>query len=205
MEKIRPNNNKSKQEKKKYSPVVKKAEIVSSKKSITNRIIDTFLDNDVRDIKSWLIEEVIVPGLKDTFLDLMSMALTGEAYRGSKRKRGRYDDRGRVNYGGYYSGDHRSSKRRRSRERSRYYEEDHDCDYRAIVLKSRAAAEDIVDKLRDIIRDDGDVSVATFFELLDIASSFNDNNWGWTREHQIGIRSVRDGFLIDVDEAEYIG
>lgn len=212
MENIRPNNNKSKspqKEKIKRDPVIKKSSIVSSKKSMLSRVTDRFLYTDSQDIKRWLLDEVIIPGLKDTLLDFTSMLLNGEVYYGKKRRGGsKFDDRGIFNYGGIYSsGGRRNSRHSRNRDRDidRYYNERNEYDYRAIKLHSYGEAQEVVDKLRYIIREEGCVSIASFFEILDVPSNFNDNNWGWTSERQIGIRSMRDGFLIDVDEAEYIG
>jgi hypothetical protein len=48
----------------------------------------------------------------------------------------------------------------------------------------------------------GQVSIAEMLDFMEITSNFNDNNWGWTRPNDIGIRRLNNGWLIDVAEAE---
>lgn len=123
-------------------------------------------------------------------------------YSGERRYRGRDRDRDyeRTSYSSYY----RSSKRDRERDRKRI-EEDDKVDYRNIIVRERADAEEIADKMNYYIHEYDSVSVAMLLDLIDLPGKYTDNNWGWTREGDIRVRRVRNGYLIDVPEAEYIG
>jgi hypothetical protein len=203
---IKPNSNKYKatqaeeSKKERMKPVVSKGAIKTTKKPLSRRFADTFIKEDVDDVKSWMLTEVIIPGVKNLLLDGLSMIFFGEvasrkSSRGSSRSsRGSYRD---------YSASYRSSSRSRERDRDQYLDDDK-LDYRNIVLNHRDDAERVVDQLKWRIEDQGSASVADLFDLVDIAGRYTDNNWGWTRVSQIGTRRVRDGWLIDVDEARPI-
>jgi hypothetical protein len=204
---IKPNSNKYKatqaeeSKKERMQPVVSKDAVKTTKKPLSRRFADTFIKEDVEDVKSWMIAEVVIPGIKNLLLDGLSMIFFGEV---ASRKSSRGSSR--SSRGGYrdYSASYRaSSGRSRERDRDRYLDDDK-LDYRNIVLNYRDDAERVVDQLKARIEDQGAASVADLFDLVDIAGRYTDNNWGWTRPSQIGTKRVRDGWLIDVDEARPI-
>lgn len=205
---LKPNSNKyksqqSEREKKdKLKSVVDKSSVVSTRKPIGKKIVDTFVTEDSNDIKSWLIMDVIIPGIKNTVLDMLQMAFFGEIT--SRGRSSRYDSRSRTNYSSYYGGSSRSrNSRSRYDERDRY-ERDEKLDYSNIILRNRGDAERVIEELRNRIRDCNAASIADLFDLLDLSSKYTDNNWGWTDERDIGIRRVSSGFLIDVAEPRYL-
>lgn len=59
--------------------------------------------------------------------------------------------------------------------------------------------------MRDYIREYDSVSVARLLDLFDLPGKYTDNNYGWTRPEDICVKRVREGYLIDVPEAEYLG
>lgn len=192
----------NKRERKRLKPLVGKDQLVSSKKSFGQKFKETFLSEDIDSVKDWLLLDVIIPGMKDIMADTVQMFLFGESYGGRRRNSYRddyYDYRGSSYY--------RSKSRRRGRERNRrredYYSESK-ADYRNIVLRSKEAAEQIVEELRGRIRSEGSVSIAELFDLVNVAGDYTDNGWGWKHEDEIGIRRVRNGYLIDVCEARYL-
>lgn len=215
IEDLKPNSHKYKEEQKesgkvtksreKVSPVIKKDQVISTKKPLSKKILEIFVGDDVKDIKTWLIQDKIIPGVKHIILDTASMMFFGEVLN-------RYDDYrygrssyGKTNYGSYY-GKSSSSRRADSnrRDRGSYYEKDDKVDPRNIVVRNRQAAEDVVEELRDRIRKYDSVSVADLLNIVDLPSQYTDNNWGWTNDRDIGIRRVANGFLIDVSEPRYL-
>lgn len=186
-------------EKKKLEPVVKKDGIVSTKKSVSKRLAENFIKEDVKDIKNYILMDVIIPGIKNVVLDMLSMAFFGET---RSRDRSRRDDRGYYSYSSKYRS---SSSNSSSRDRDRRYDRDDKADYRNIILRERDDAEEIINQLCYRIRETGKATVGDLFDLLDIAGRYVDNDWGWTSERDIGIRRVSSGYLIDVAEARYVG
>lgn len=190
----------------KVSPIVKRDQVVSTKKPLGKKFAETFMTEDTKDVKSWLLMDVIIPGVKNTILDILSMMFFGEV--DSRRRRGkmrRYDD-DRRDYSSYYGGSSSSRNRRDSRRRKddSYYDSDDRVDFRNIVLRNRDDAEDLIEEMRRRIKSEGSVSVATLLDLVDVPGRYTDNNWGWDDDRDIGIRRVSSGYLIDVAEPKYL-
>lgn len=189
----------------KVSPIVKRDQVVSTKKPLGKKFAETFMTEDTKDVKSWLLMDVIIPGVKNTILDILSMMFFGEddSRRGRGRRR-RDDDR--RDYSSYYSGSSSSRNRRDSRRRrdDSYYDSDDRVDFRNIVLRNRGDAEDLIEEMRRRIKAEGSVSVATLLDLVDVPGRYTDNNWGWDDDRDIGIRRVSSGYLIDVAEPKYL-
>lgn len=199
-QKAKKESTEKKEERDKLSPIVKKGGVVSTKKPLSQKFADTFMSEDTDDIKSYIVMDVIIPGIKNTVLDILEMAFFGSV-SGKKRGRGRKDDR--TDYRSYYgsSSSKRSDRRERDRDRDR---RNNNLDYRNIVLLNRDEAEEVIDQMHDRIKKYGAVSIAELFDLIDEPSNYNDNNWGWTDERDIGIRRVSRGYLIDVAKAIYL-
>lgn len=196
-----------KQSRPKLDPVVDKNSVISTKKSFGKKVLGTFLTEDAKTLKDWLLMDVLVPGIKETILNLISMSFFGE-YRSRDRRnydRGYRGDSSRYDYRGCYRGNvyDRENYRRDSGRNSRY---DHDdrVDFRNIVLRQRSDAERVIRSLRGRIRDYGSASVAELLDLVDLSGDYTDNNYGWVDERDVGIRQVSGGFLIDVAEPRYL-
>lgn len=200
------NEDSAKKSREKISPVIKRDQVVSTKKPFSKKIAETFMTEDTKDVKSWLIMDVIIPGVKNTILDILSMMFFGEIDSRSKRNRsGRNRDDDRTNYSSYYRSS--SNNRRnsyRNRDRDDYYSSNDRIDCRDIILRNRSDAERVIQSMRDRIRDLGSVSVAEMFDLLDLEGTYTDNNYGWDDERDIGIRRVSSGYLIDTTEPKYL-
>lgn len=192
----------SEKDKEPVTPVVSKSSIVSTHKSLGEKFVDTFMSETVDDVKSWLMMDVIIPGIKNTILDMLGMMFFGGGDY-SRRGRSRGYDRERVSYNSYYSSDRRSESRSRDRrDRDDGPRRDGKIDYRNIIFRDRRSAEALVDELHRRIEDYNQVSIAEMFDLMEVTGKYTDNNWGWTRKSDIGIRRVSNGYLIDVAEAE---
>lgn len=212
---LEPNSHKYKAEKKsaeaegksingkeRIPPVVSRSQIVSTKKPLGKKISELFGNEDTKNVKQWLFLDVIIPGIKETILDMLSMMFFGEPNSRGRKKR---SDGDRVNYSSYYKGSSdRRSNSRYSRSRKDYYDSDDRVDFRNIILRDRSDAEHVINEMRDRIRKDGSVSVADLLDAIDIPGRYTDNNWGWDDERDIGIRKISNGFLIDVAEPKYL-
>lgn len=184
----------------KIAPVIDRSKVVSTKKPLGKKISETFMTEDAKDVKTWLLMDVLIPGIKSTILDILSMMFFGETnYRGSSRKS---SSSGRVDYRSKYQSSSERTTRRRRNER---YDSDDQVDFRNIIIRNREDAEDIIEEMRKRIRDVNSVSIADLLDLIDVPGRYTDNNWGWDDEMDVGIRRVSSGYLIDVAEPKYIG
>lgn len=188
---------------KKTKPVVSREGVVSTKKPLSKKMAETFMSEDAKDVKSWLLMDVIIPGIKNTVLDMIQMMFFGEidSRRHGRDRRDRYD---RTSYSSYYRGNSSSSRSSYSRSSRDRYDSDDRVDFRNIVLRVRGDAERVVDEMKERIHKDGSASVADLLDLIDVPGRYTDNNYGWDDERDIGIRRVSNGYLIDVSEPKYL-
>lgn len=207
LEDITPNSHVSKESRKppkdRVTPVVHKDSIASTKKPLSQKFADTFITEDVDDVKSWLLMDVIIPGIKNTILDMLSMMFFGGRTYGSRgnRSRGYYNrDNASYNYNAYYKSDYS----RQNDHTSPQISNNGKVDYRNIVFKRREDAERVVDEMHRRIADFGEVSIGEMLDLMEITGKYTDMNWGWRDPRDIGIRRISSGFLIDVAEAKLL-
>lgn len=205
MEDLKPNSHTYKSEqKKKLAPAIKGGGVVSTRKPLSKKFAETFIEEDIGDIKDYIIFDAIIPGIKNLCLDALEMIFFGGTRGRRRRSGGRVkDDDEYYDYTSHYKS--AEYKRSRRRDDGSY---DHDrkdkVDYRNIVLKYSDDAKDVVDQLRGRIKDYGQATVADLFDLVDITGKYTDNNWGWTNQSDIGIARVSNGYLIDVPEAQLL-
>lgn len=185
----------------KHPPIVSNDQIVSTKKSLGKKFSDAFVTEDLKEVKTWLIKDNIIPGIKKGLLNILSMIFFGEQFYNSDDK-GRYYPDDRTSYSSYYKG--KSSSKRSDFKHYNQYDSDDKVDFRNIVLRNREDAEMIVEEMRRCIRNEDSASVAYLLDLIDEPSRYTDNDWGWKDERDIGIRRISSGFLIDVAEPRYI-
>lgn len=162
------------------------------KKSEVSKFASTFLAEDVTNVKSYVIEEVLVPAAKKALADIVTngidMLLYGEVR--SKNK----DKGSKVSYSGYYSRkDSRERDRESSRRRSR-----NGYDYEDIIFDTRGDAESVLDSMFELLDKYEVVSVGDFYDLAGISGNYIDNKFGWTSLRSADVRRTREGFTIEL-------
>ena len=190
MEDYKPNSHRSKEEvnnppaeKKEIKPVVKGK--VVKKKNNVRKLTDVFVSEDVQNVKSYILMDVLVPAIKKAISDIVTngidMMLYGESGRTKKRSSADY-----VSYNRYYD---RRDRDERYVTKSRYSYDD-------IIFESRAEAEEVLDRMSEIIDTYGAVSVADLYDLVDVSGTYTDNNYGWDNLRNAEAVRVRDGYIL---------
>lgn len=193
MENYKPNSHRSKEaqkesgtEKKEITKVVQgKAKI--KKKGKSSKFAEMFIAEDVSNVKSYIISDVLIPAAKKLFVDAIKdavdMLVFGRTDRG-KRSSGfradyvsynRYSDR---RYDDRFSND--------TRIRTEYGYDD-------VILETRGEAEEVLDAMNDIIETYGMVSVMDLYDLVGISGQYTDNNYGWKNLRNAESIRTRDG------------
>lgn len=179
------------EERKKVEKVVK-GDVKIKKKSDAKKFADVFVSEDASNVKSYVLFDVIVPGVKkilwDVFTGGLKMFLFGE--RGISKD----DRRSKVSYNDMYDKD---SYRRTSsdvRTRNRF-------DYDEIIIPSRGEAEDVMDHMYDILQKYDVVRVLDLYDMLDVTAPFTANRYGWTDLRGSKIVPVREGYLLKLPKA----
>lgn len=178
-------NNKEAVEKRKVEKVVK-GTVKTKKKSGIKKFSDVFISEDVSNVKSFVLMDVLVPAAKKAISDVVTNGIDMILYGGTGKRNSnsRFDKPSYTNYSRKYD-----DPRDNLRARSRY---DHD----DIVLESRGEAEEVLRQMDDLIDTYGSVSVADLYDLVGKSSEYTDNKYGWTNIRNAEPIRVSDGYLL---------
>lgn len=197
MNDFKPNSHRFKEEQKAQAVAeTKRVEKVISgnakvKKNEVRRFADIFISEDVKNVKSYVLMDVLVPAIKKAISDIVTngidMILYGES--GRPKKSG-------SSFVSYDSSYRRSDERRHESAPARTSYR-----YNDIVLDTRSEAEEVLNHMDDIIETYGVVRVADFYDLCGVTGNFTDNSYGWSNISTAKIEHTRDGFVIKMPRA----
>ena len=182
------------------SPVVK-GNIKIKKEPLSRKFSNVFLSDSVNDVKSYVIFDVILPGIRDLMYSMITngtdMLIYGHSRHSAVSKRGT----DRENYSKISRGNNigRSSEPVRGNPRNRY-------SYNDIIFDSRADAREVLDCMHEVLDRFGIVSVADFYELshAEECSTYTDNKYGWTNLDNAEVVRDRDGFRIMLPKVDIL-
>jgi len=195
-----------KPEPKKVEKVVT-GKVVQRKKPLGKRLHETFIGGEAKNVGSYVIFEVLVPAMKDTIADIVSQGiermLFGESRSTSRRTGFRTGTpSGHVSYNRYSS----SAPWNRGRPEeprpsvSRRVRGTHEFD--EIILATRGEADEVIDRLFDLISKYEQATVNDLYELVGITGSFTDERWGWTDIRGAGVTRIANGYLLNLPKPD---
>ena len=194
MEDYKPNSHRSKEEQnlpeKKIEPVVKGK--VTTKKNNVRKLTNTFVTEDIQNVKSYVLMDVLVPAIKKAISDIVTNCLDMLLYGETGRIR-RKTNASVVSYRNYYDS-RREERYSSSRTRTGYSYDD-------VVLETRGEAEDVLSRMDELIDTYGVVSVADLYDLVGISCNYTDNKYGWTNLRNAEPVRVRDGYMLKLPKA----
>lgn len=187
-------------EKPKVEKVVQ-GEVVRRKKPLRKRIAQTFGGEDLKDVWQYVLMDVLLPAAKDMIVDAGSQGLE-RAIFGEVSGRSRVSGRRSPGYTPYnkMTGIGGRSNRDEPRALSRRARTTHDFD--EIVLATRPEAEDVLERLYDLISKYEVVTVADLYASVGIETTFVDDKWGWTDLRGAGAIHIKGGYLLDLPRPE---
>lgn len=186
---------------------------IKRKKNIWKSVSDRFISEDAESMGSSLLDDYLIPALKDLINDILHGAIDmtfggGGYYRGSSSRRGRGSSY--ISYNRYY--DDRDDRRRRRNRRERDYDDDDDyiisrrnIDFSEFRFEFREDADDIFDILCDRLERYGEVTVAYYLDKIGktIPGDWTAEDWGWTNFAGVKVRgNSRNGWYIDLPRAK---
>lgn len=198
MEPYPPNSDKSKLgEQETEEPRVRKvitSEPIIRKKGLGRKFKETFFGGDAKTAVHYVIFAVLIPAAKDALADAGAQGIEKLVY-GDTRKQRSAPSSGPLGFVSYnrYSQPSQSAPSREISQRARSQH-----DFNEVVLSSRQEANDVVDRLFDLVGRYDAASVADLYELVGVRSHHTDHKWGWTDVRGVGVIKVRDGFLISL-------
>lgn len=162
----------------------------TKKKSGIRKLSDTFLSEDVSNVKSYIFSEVLLPAAKKLVSDIVTNGTNMLLYGEIKNKKG---NSSKVSYSRYY--DDRSRDYRSPVVRSNF-------DYDEIIFETRGDAEAVLDAMYDILNQYKVVSVAELYDLASITThNYTCNNYGWIDLRGSSVVRVRDGYILKLPRA----
>lgn len=188
-----PGNSDRAKEKKEITPVAK-ARV--KRESTARKVVGEIIKEDARSVGETVLWDVIIPTVKNLISDTVTRSIDSMLYGDSRpRSRNNYSD-----YSGYSrpKGSRDRPVERRERRSARQAEPERN----EIIFDTRSDANDVIDRMSDIIDQYGQASLADLNALIGASSNFIDDNWGWTDMGSFNVRQVRDGFMLTHDEPQ---
>lgn len=191
MEDYKPNSYKSKKEmgEKKEIKKVTHGVVKVKKKSGLTKFTDIFIQDDIENVKSFIITDVLIPTGKKLISDIVNSIL----YPGGGGNRNN-NPASKVHYTSYNSISSNSASRYSNGPRRTY-------DYDNLVFPTRADAEVVLMGMDEILNQYTVVSVADFYDLAGATGSYTDNKYGWSDIRSAHIERVRDGYIVRLPRA----
>lgn len=173
--------------------------VTQRKKTLGRKIMENFSGDDAESVGQHVLFEVLLPAAKDMLFDAIKEAAQRALYSGGG-KPGRNSSRSNYNHTSYdkmYGSVGGSTINRNSppvRTISKQARANHD--FREIILGSRGEAQEVLDRLDNLISKYGTASVADLYSTLGITGAFTDDKFGWTNLAGADVRHTRDGYLL---------
>lgn len=178
---------------KKIKKVVKKP-ARTKKKSELRKFANEFIVDDVKNIKTYVITDVLIPTIKDTIWDIFTNTLDMFLFNGSKEHRGRKKGT-KISYRDYYD----SSSKNRSREiRDRF-------DFDDLEFDSRSEADAVLTGMLEVLDNYDVVTVSDMYDLADVTAPYTANRYGWTTLRTAEVVRVRNAYIIKLPRPKPIG
>ena len=166
------------------------------KKGEVRKFFESFLEEDLKNIKNYIISDVLVPTIKRAITDIITNGVYMIVYPGSTARRNDGQS-SRIQYdrmSGIRSFNNQSISISNSNQTVR--EESLDFIYKSVWVDTFQKARDIIDGMDEIMEQYSVVRVADLYDLAGISCPHTGNNYGWT-----DIRSAKPvlsngGFII---------
>lgn len=192
MDNYKPNSHKYKENQETSEKRVEKviSGTAKTKKNEVRKFRDVFISEDISNVKSYVLMDVLVPAIKNAIVDIVTDGVNMIFGTGSGRKK-----TSGSNYVSYrdYSRESRRDDSRTSTGRFNYDD---------ILFPSRGEADAVLEQMDAIIEEYGYVTVADMYDMADLTAPYTGNRYGWTSVRRAEIVRVRGGdYIIKLPKA----
>ena len=168
----------------------------TKKKGELRKIAEEFIVDDVKNIKTYVITDVLIPTIKDTIWDILTNTLDMFLFNGTKDHRKRGKSSPKISYRDYYDS---------KNDRGRNYEIRDRFDYDDLEFDSRGEADAVLTGMLETIDQYGVVSVADMYDMADVTAPYTGKRYGWTSLRNAEVVRVRNAYIIKLPKAKPIG
>lgn len=164
--------------------------VTIKKKSAFAKIRDMFIAEDADKVGNYIMMDVLVPSIKRAIVDIIkSSADMIFGTKGSQKSNGATYTYGGTPYVSYSSQSNKQKSESINAAKSQYEVGD-------FIFENRKDAEDVLDKLDEIISAYGQASVADLCEMVNAPYDFVANKYGWKNIHDAVPIRVPDGYSL---------
>ena len=168
----------------------------TKKKGELRKIAEEFIVDDVKNIKTYVITDILIPTIKDTIWDILTNTLDMFLFNGTKDHRKHGKSSPKISYRDYYDS---------KNDRGRNYEIRDRFDYDDLEFDSRGEADAVLTGMLETIDQYGVVSVADMYDMADVTAPYTGNRYGWTSLRNAEVVRVRNAYIIKLPKAKPIG
>ena len=193
-----------KEEKAKVDKVIQ-GEVVRRKKPLGKRLFETFIGGDLKGVVSYMTFDILVPSSKDIFIDVVQSGVERLFYGDSRPPSRRSGRRPGGSYIAYnrYSRDSRDDPRDRDRDRPSISRRGRaNFDFDEIILDTRVEADEVIERMFDLVSKYEMVTVADLYDLVGIQGNYTDHKYGWEDIRGAGVTRVSNGYLLDLPKPD---
>lgn len=189
-------------------PVVKGKVSIRKDKPIGRKLKEVFLAEDWDTVKQYIVWDVVIPGIKYTFVNALEMMILG---RRSTRGGNTY-----VNYSSFGSSNRNniknnsvavnSNNKRKPDIRDFVFEPDFERYPNEMEARRQALddAEKVLRELKDAIETFGIATVSDFYRAVNMSTEYTEGDWGWTNLDDVGVYECRQGWYINLPKPRYL-
>lgn len=196
-----PNSNSRKEvtPKKPRAEKVVKGRVIRKKRSMSSRLKDIFVEENVDSVGTYLMVDVLIPAAKNLLVDMVTEGVQRMTFGDSNKRYSRpssSSNRGYTSYSSMSKPSYSAGSSSR-REVNHHTRATHSFD--DIILPTRGEAETVLDRMLGRLDQYDLVTVSDFYDFLDVTSQPTDENWGWTELRGLcRIKRVSQGYLIQL-------
>jgi hypothetical protein len=193
MEDYKPNSHRSKDagNEKRLEKVVT-GTVRPKKKSNTEKLAELFLPEDVENLKTYVVRDILIPAGKKAVSEIIDMFLYGSTGRSTKST-----NASKVSYRSYYESPNERRAAPQPRPSTGYHYDD-------IIFDNRGEAEEVLVSMEECIATYGMVTVRDFYDLVGVTGNHTDQKYGWLdlrTASVVRLRMGEGGYMIKLPRA----
>lgn len=179
----KPNSYRSKEEQQNKPAEKRASKVVDGsikKKNEMRKFADVFFSEDIHNVKTYIMRDVIIPSIKKVISETVDMFLYGDGRHRDSDIRGT-----KTSYGRFY--EQRGDVDRRNDVAS------NGMGFEDVTVNTRGDAEKVMRSLAHIMKDYGMVRVADLYEVAGVTGAWTANDFGWMSIDNFQLIRLRDG------------
>ena len=168
--------------------------VTVKKPGVFKKLIRTIFSDDSESVKTYIVQEVLIPSIKNAVSEIMTSGTNIILYGDAKKNKPQNGSNSRISYSSYsnyYSAANSSNKSQTNTVNAK----DND---REFILETRGEAENVLIQLNEILERYHMVSLNDLNDILNITGPWTDQKYGWTDLSNATIVRVRDGYLLSL-------